>query len=501
MRICQKREIIFFRECPFDKVKYKTLLKGLEINVININDIDNIQYRLDSEYYSKQNIALEQQIKNYGYHTLEELGAKLDCSAFYPSITEDYNFTKQGIPFIRVNEIQNGLILITDSTAFLPETIIDKNSNTIAKAYPGDIVIAKGGNTLAKTGILTNEYPVYAICRDVILIRVNDISSNLRYCIWAFLHSKLGYNLMLRSASQTGQPHLTLPNILKLTIPSWSNEFAKLIDNCYNRSVVLNEETAKLYSEAENILLKNLRLEDWKPKMQLTTEKTFADFLTSGRLDAEYYQPKYDQIEREILQYANGYSTIQELFDIKDKNFTPKNNVKYKYIELSNIGSSGEVMGCTEELGIDLPSRARRVVKTGDIIVSSIEGSLKSCAIVTAEYNNAICSTGFFVLTPKTINSQTALILFKSEPIQQLLKKTCSGTILPAMNKDEFLPIKLPIISTEIQQQILDKIEKSFALRTESKHLLSLAKVAVETAIELGEDKAIELLNDIKLCL
>ena len=69
------------------------------------------------------------------------------------------------------------------------------------------------------------------------------------------------------------------------------------------------------------------------------------------------------------------------------------------------------------------------------------------------------------------------------------------------MNKDEFLPIKLPIISTEIQQQILDKIEKSFALRTESKHLLSLAKVAVETAIELGEDKAIELLNDIKLCL
>lgn len=43
------------------------------------------------------------------------------------------------------------------------------NQTTISKAYPGDLVIAKGGNTLAKVGLVTNEYPVYATCRDVII--------------------------------------------------------------------------------------------------------------------------------------------------------------------------------------------------------------------------------------------------------------------------------------------------------------------------------------------
>ena len=162
-------------------------------------------FRFDPEYYSKSNLMLEDLIKSTNGGAIESYNGKVDCSAFYPSITGFYSDDKSLIPFIRVNEIQNGLVVLTDDTVFLPEKVLNDNQTTISKAYPGDLVIAKGGNTLAKVGLVTNEYPVYATCRDVIILRTNDLNGINKYYLWSFLHSKYGQNLMWRSASQTGQ--------------------------------------------------------------------------------------------------------------------------------------------------------------------------------------------------------------------------------------------------------------------------------------------------------
>lgn len=75
-------------------------------------------------------------------------------------------------------------------------------------------------------------------------------------------------------------------------------------------------------------------------------------------------------------------------------------------------------------------------------------------------------------------------MLFKSEPIQQLLKQGCSGTILTAINKDGFLNIPLPLVDANIQTQIADLIRQSDRLRQESQALLEEAKRKVEQAIE-----------------
>jgi restriction endonuclease S subunit len=169
---------------------------------------------------------------------------------------------------------------------------------------------------------------------------------------------------------------------------------------------------------------------------------------------------------------------------LKDNNFTPENHVEYKYIELSDIVKFGNITSCTVAQGADLPTRARQTVEMDDVIISSIEGSLDSCALVTKEYNNALCSTGFYVINSEKINSQTLLVLFKSEPMQNILKQNCSGTILTAINKTSFKHILLPLIETEIQQQIAALIEKSFVLRAESEQLLNKAEKMVEHEIE-----------------
>ncbi|OAV73566.1 Type I restriction modification DNA specificity domain protein [Bacteroidales bacterium Barb6] len=175
---------------------------------------------------------------------------------------------------------------------------------------------------------------------------------------------------------------------------------------------------------------------------------------------------------------------MQTICNLKDDNYIPSDNTEYKYIELSDVGKSGNVTGCTTAQGIELPTRARRRVNTNDVIISSIEGSLKSCALITKDYDNALCSTGFYVIDSEKNNSETLLVLFKSELMQNILKQNCSGTILTAINKTEFQNIPIPLIDYNIQQQIAALIEESFYLRRESERLLEEAKEMVEREIE-----------------
>ena len=205
-----------------------------------------------------------------------------------------------------------------------------------------------------------------------------------------------------------------------------------------------------------------------------------------------YYQPKYES----IAQKLNTSETVLSLCKLHYKNFVPQGHDSYQYIELADVGQSGDISDVDIQYGSDLPTRARRIVKSGQIIVSSVEGSLQSCALITDEYDGALCSTGFYVLDSDCINSETLLVLFKSEPIQALMKQRCSGTILTAISKDELLSMPLPMIDEDVQKAIAAKVQESVSLRRQSKQLLEYAKQAVEMAIEQGEDTALEWLKD-----
>ena len=286
-----------------------------------------------------------------------------------------------------------------------------------------------------------------------------------------------------------------MSRIREIPIPLY-NRLPKEIRTLLDRRYHLSTKSKYKYSEAEKLLIKELKLSDSKLSKENTNTISLKEsFLKSGRLDAEYYLPKYEDYFKLIENNAEGFYLLEKVCEVKDSNFTPKDDVIYNYVELSNIGSTGEITGCSTELGKDLPSRARRLVNKGDVIISSIEGSLQSCAIVQEEYDNSICSTGFYVINSEKINSETLLVLFKSELMQNILKQNCSGTILTAINKNEFLNLPLPLIANDIQKEISDLVQESFRLKRQSEKLLQVAKRAVEIAIEQDEDTAMDFMS------
>jgi len=319
------------------------------------------------------------------------------------------------------------------------------------------------------------------------LVRFNpDEDIVLPEYLAAFLSSKQGvWDIKRRARQSINQTNVNPEEVKEIFIPILPVDFQKEIQKRYidaNKKRVLS---LSLYRQVEQLLLKTIGFNDFKSVKKNKNIKNLKEsFFTTGRLDAEYYLPKYEDYLQLIKNYPNGFDKLQNVCILKDSNYNPDETKEYQYIELSDIGKSGNITGCIVAKGKELPSRARRKVQTNDVIISSIEGSSESCALVTNEFNHALCSTGFYVINSSIINSETLLVLFKSEVIQQIIKQNCSGTILTAINKSDFLHIPVPLIDCQTQRQIAALIEESFTLRQASERLLQEAKELVEREIE-----------------
>ncbi len=459
-------------------------MDGLECSEILFSSVrSTTTLRYDSDYYRKEYLAVEDFIsKNLSkFTTLSNMGLSVGASAFYPALEPFYN--SGNVPFIRVADVKNSI----DYNNCIRIPRMEKEFNTLSLCHAGDIVLTKGGR-VGTAGLITQESYV---TRDLIFINSSKLKREDYVMLYLYYCSNFAQKQMIRSSSMTAQPHLTITLIKDVSVYSFTDSYKMSIVDFFNQSEVFLNESEQEYKAAARLLEGNFKLSSKAVKSSYV--KRLSDsFEVTARLDAEYYQPKYEGYTRAL----NTKDTVQSLCNLYDKNFEPNDNLEYNYIELADVGTSGEISEIEPIIGIDLPSRARRMVKKGQVIISSIEGSLQSCALIPDELDGALCSTGFYVLDSDSINSETLLVLFKSEPIQALMKQRCSGTILTAINKDEFLSMLLPQIDMDIQEKLAAKVQKSFALRRQSKQLLEYAKQAVEMAIEQGEDVALSWLKE-----
>jgi restriction endonuclease S subunit len=148
-----------------------------------------------------------------------------------------------------------------------------------------------------------------------------------------------------------------------------------------------------------------------------------------------------------LKKNGNSLSSICEKSGTRTR---PFEGVK-KYIEFSNIDDFGFINGCDEMEYNDLPSRAKIIVKTGDLICARLKQSSDRIAIITEEYNDCAVSTGFVVIRPRELNPEFILALLKSENIQTQIKSKTTGSIMASITDDEFLSVIIPDLENIIE--------------------------------------------------
>ena len=467
------------------------MLDGLEVVELKLSEVleDNEKFRIDSEFFKKEYLKEDIYRKKFKNYYLEEIAFITDGQHGYHEV--DFN---SNISHITAKNTRNWFTDNINSDK-LAKWVDDKNKRSSLEI--NDILFSTRG-TVGQCSIVTKEILPANIDQD--LVRIDILNDEISpFYLLVYMNSKFGKDWAIRNSSGMVQQGIPILRMKRFQLPLLNKKFQSQIETLVKSSHQKLEDSKTLYKQSEQLLLKELDLLDFEPSCEKVAIKSFKQsFGVSGRLDSEYYQPRYDEIIDKIKSYKHGYESIQAICDLKDTNYKPKNDEFYQYVELSNIGVTGDITGFTYESGQDLPSRARRLIKENDVIISSIEGSLEKIAIVRKEFDNSLCSTGFYVINSEKINSETLLVLFKNKIIQQILKQNCSGTILTAINKDEFLNIFIPILDKKVQTQIEEKIKESFKLKEKSKQLLEVAKRAVEIAIEKDEDEAIKYIEELE---
>jgi len=468
------------------------LIKGLEITIAPLSyaRTNNSIFRIDSNYFKKQYIEDENLIRARKYSTLKEVKATVLSFGAY-SLNNYVNYLTSGIPFIRGINMKKGKIDFSNMVS------IDSAANDLlwkSEVKPGCVMLSMSG-TIGDVALASPHWN-YPINSNQDIAKIYTKGKMNTYLLYVFLMSKYGQNYLEREARGSVQQHIFLSQIELLEVPHLGSDFEKSIEIIVKKSEDFEVKYQSLFLQAENLISKEIGLDLLKVNSSNQSVRLFSNSFTStGRLDAEFYQPKYDSYIELVKNYRGGYAKIRDLLLNNDKNKNLEDSVEYKYIELSNIGKYGNITGYTTNVGSKLPSRARRLVKAGDVVVSSIEGSLDSCVLIPERLNNSICSTGFYVVNSNHFNSSTLLVLFKSELLQNLLKQNCSGTILTALNKDDFLNIEIPKIDIKVQQEIEKLLIASDEYRSKSEICLNIALTSVELAIENNVQDALEYIN------
>jgi len=462
----------------------------MQYSVVNYKTVKEGEgaLRFDAEHYKIAYLDIKKKLESKNFYYLHEILSKPIVTGHTPSMAVD-SYYGGSISFVKTDNVREHVIA-DNFNHYLTEEGNRKIKRSQLKA--NDVlltIIGASFDVVGRAVFVTDEILPANINQNIALIRVDNKKFNPKV-LAVYLNSFYGRNYLYYLSRQTEQVNLNNKEVERLIIPDFSKSVVNLIFRMVERSYQLKQDSKSLYSQAEQLLLSELGLLDWKPKHELAFIKNFSDAKQSNRFDAEYFQPKYEEIVEAVKKYKGGFDEVGSLVKIKDKNFTPKDNEHYKYIELANISSNGEINGYTENFGNELPSRARRKVQKGDLIVSSIEGSLESIALITEDWKNALCSTGFFAIHSDKLNSETLLVLLKMKVGQLQLKKGCKGTILTAIGKDELSKIVLPKMDLKIQEQIKEKIIEMYKTKKLSKSLLEIAKRGVEMAIEKDEEKA-----------
>jgi restriction endonuclease S subunit len=460
----------------------------MQVSIVNYNKLGS-GFRLDAEYYKPIYLNLESELRKFKTVALEYLANEIRCGPFGSTILCETYF-ENGVIVARPFNIVN-FTIERENLVFI--SIDDVKQKKLKTYNEGDIFFSRVGDI--RCGVVPKFESAITISPNIIAVKIDKEKINPYYIV-AFFNSRYGLPQIERGLKVVAQPTIQTDLIARLRVVQLSSTFQNSIERIFRHYFVLEKQSALLYSQAEQILLAELGLMNWKPKHQLSFVKNFSDSKNADRIDAEYFQPMYDEIVEKVIEYKNGYKTVDEAVKIKDRNFTPKDDVSYKYIELANIAANGHINGFTEAIGKDLPTRARLKVNFGDVIVSAIEGSLSSIALINDDLDNALCSTGFYVINSGIFNSETLLVLLKSSVGQLQLKKGCSGTILTAINKEEFKRILLPNISRNIQEQIKQIISEMYKAKSISITLLDIAKRGVEIAIEQNEVEAEKWINN-----
>jgi len=435
--------------------------------------------RLDAEYYQLEYLDVEKKLNAVKTKFLEDLAESILSFGAY-SLTSNIEWQDKGIPYLNVGDIYDGYINYSDV-----KHISERVDEILQKSR-----IREGDVVLTMAGTIGNAAVTYNIKSDHIngnqaIAKIKLKEGLSPYYLVAFLNSKYGQLQIRREIVSSVQANIFLGQIKKLKIPVFDTNVIKKTGSLYLGFLKEIENSKSLYQQAENLLLEELGLKNFSEEENLSSVINLSDIKSAHRMDAEYFQSRYDKLIRKIKNnskkleiFIKSYSTG---FPYKSENYqeagTPLiriNNIKKGVLDLNDTAYLSE-----KDCKISLKDEA----KSGDIVLS-MSGTIGVSAIIPDDILKSYVNQRILKFTSKDINRDYLVLLLNSIVGLYQLERIGTGGVQINISYKDIKNILIPILPEKTQQKIADLVRQSHEARKKAKELLEEAKRKVEELIE-----------------
>lgn len=355
--------------------------------------------------------------KSWNVHTVDEIRSMdaYSCVAgpFGSKISSKF-FVDEGVPVIRGSNLRDDLTrFVPENFVFISETKAQEFRPQLVKG--GDLIFTCWG-TIGQVGLIPENgpYPEYVISNKQLKLRVNQKIASPLFCFYYFaspLHVEQvrnrniggavpGINLGILKSFRIALPPIKVQDRLIEILGSYDD----LIENNRRRIVLLEDAARQVYQE-------------WFVRLRFP-----------GREHTRIVDGVPEGWQRKRLG---------ALADINRENLSNSFDGEIEYIDIASV-SPGQVNETTRYNLHDAPSRARRVVKHGDIIWSCVRPNRRSYAVIWNPPQNLIASTGFAVISPRALPTSFLYQALITDSFVGYLGNHAKGAAYPAVVAGDF---------------------------------------------------------------
>lgn len=157
-----------------------------------------------------------------------------------------------------------------------------------------------------------------------------------------------------------------------------------------------------------------------------------------------------------------------------------ESDYELQYIDIGNVDSYGNVHDVVAYKFVDAPSRARRIARHGDIIISTVRTYLQAIASIENPPENLIVSTGFAVVRPNRnlFDVRFCKYALREKHFLWEVEGRSTGVSYPAINASDLADIQISLPNIETQRLISNHLDRETAridaLIAEKEHMLAL---------------------------
>lgn len=226
------------------------------------------------------------------------------------------------------------------------------------------------------------------------------------------------------------------------------------------------------------------------PPAQPQFVKWLDDATGFERWDAQHHASLSVEIEKRLAKRTDYDLYVSDVAQLVDDRADPRRWAmkEFNYIEISDI----DLQTCTVYSNCvdvtEAPSRARKLVQGGDVLVSTVRPERGTVGVVGPHQDGSVCTTGLAVLRPTGIDPRTLAFLLKTEFVIAQLMRNNVGIAYPAIDeaclRDVLLPVRkdgLPRLERQARE-IATQEERLHGMRQEFNAAIEAAGAAWRNA-------------------